>query len=158
MNSKKNSRSPYLTVLALGVLVSSGYMIVTGNLPVSVSTSTDSHYLLVFLTMMLVGSMVVLGSYFTRGTEFSLNVELAGLMSLSFSTIIYGIMILTYGTFRVSVGGSLAIGFGISCVIRMVEIHRKFRESARQAELCRKHQLDAEKLTARSEDDEGRHS
>lgn len=153
-----NGRSAHMAVSSAGVLVASAYMLLTGNLPVSVSTSTDSHYLLVFLIMMLTGSLVVLVSNFVRGTEFSLNVELAGLMSLSFSVIIYGIMILTYGTFRVTVGGSLAIALGISCITRMVEIHRKFRESARQAELCRKHQLDAEKFTARSEDDEGRPS
>lgn len=147
-----------MAVSSAGVLAASAYMLLTGDLPVSVSTATDNHYLTVFLLMMLVGSLVVLVSYFVRGTEFSLNVELAGLMSLSFSVIIYGIMILTHGTFRVTVGGSLAIALGISCFIRMVEINRKFRESARQAELCRKHQLDAEKLTARSEDDEGRPS
>ena len=153
-----NGRSPYIAVSSAGVFAASAYMLLTGDLPVSVSTSADSHYLVVFLLMMAVGSGVVLGSHFSRGTEFSLNVELAGLMSLSFSVIIYGIMILTYGELRVTVGGSLAIALGISCVMRMVEIHRKFRESARQAELCRKHQLDAEKLTARSEDDEGRDS
>lgn len=153
-----NGRSPYMAVSSAGVLAASAYMLLTGDLPVSVSTSADSHYLTVFLLMMLVGSLVVLVSNFVRGTQFSLNVELAGLMSLSFSVIIYGIMILTYGEFRLRVGGSLAIALGISCFIRMVEIHRKFRESARQAELCRKHQLDAELLVARSEDDEGRHT
>lgn len=158
MKNLKNGRSPHIAVPSAGVLVASAYMLLTGDLPVSVSTAADSHYLTVFLLMMLVGSLVALVSYFVRGTEFSLNVELAGLMSLSFSVIIYGIMILTYGEFRVTVGGSLAIALGISCVMRMVEIHRKFRESARQAELCRKHMLDAEKLMARSEDDEGRHS
>lgn len=153
-----NGRSPYMTVPSAGVFIASAYMLLTGDLPALLSTSTDGHYLTVFLLMMLVGSLVALVSYFVRGTQFSLNVELAGLMCLSLSVIIYGIMILTYGTFRVTVGGSLAIALGISCIVRMVEIHRKFRESARQAELCRKHQLEAEKLTARSEDDEGRPS
>lgn len=147
-----------MAVPSAGVFIASAYMLITGDLPVLLSTSADGHYLTVFLLMMLVGSLVALVSYFVRGTEFSLNVELAGLMSLSFSAIIYGIMILTYGALRVTVGGSLAIALGISCIVRMVEIHRKFRESARQAELCRKHQLEAEKLTARSEDDEGRPS
>lgn len=147
-----------MAVPSAGVFIASAYMLITGDLPALLSTSADGHYLTVFLLMMLVGSLVALVSYFVRGTEFSLNVELAGLMSLSFSVIIYGIMILTYGAFRVTVGGSLAIALGISCIVRMVEIHKKFRESARQAELCRKHQLEAEKLTARSEDDEGRPS
>lgn len=153
--NKHNGRSPYISVPAAGIGAAASYMLLTRDLPVSVSTSADSHYLAVFLLMMLVGSIVVLISHFRKGTRFSLNVELAGLMSLSFSVIIYGIMILTYG-FRVTVGGVLAITFGVSCIVRMIEIHRRIKDHDRQAELCRKHQLDAELLMARSVEDEGR--
>lgn len=154
--NKHNGRSPYISVPAAGIGAAASYMLLTGDLPVSVSTSADSHYLVVFLLMMLVGSIVVLISYFRKSTRFSLNVELAGLMSLSFSVIIYGIMILTYGAFRVTVGGVLAVTFGVSCIVRMIEIHRRIKDHDRQADLCRKHQLDAELLMARSVEDEGR--
>lgn len=154
---KYNDRSLHLAVPAAAVLCASLYMMFTGNLPTSMRNSVDGGYLNVLLVMLAAGSAVVMAAHFMEGTQFSMNIEFAGLMTLALSAIIYGMIILTYDEFRVSVGGSLSIAFGISCGIRMSEIRRKTREREEQERLLRKHGLDADKIICRSED-EGRPS
>ena len=141
---------------SVGIAGSCVYMLSTGYLPVSVA-SISSNYVTVFVIMMLIGSVVVVAATLMRGTVFTLNMELAGLMSLSLSSIIYGLTVLTYGEIRPTVGATLSVCFGLACVVRMVEIRRKIRNFEEQQRLCAKHKLDADEIIVRSQD-EGRPS
>lgn len=154
-DSSHRYKNLYFAIPAVGLIVSVLYMLLTGRLPTSVENTLDTNYIVVFLIMMLAGAVVTLGSYFMRGTQFSLNIEVAGLMSLSLATVIYGIMVLTYGEFLISVGATLSICFGFVCMVRMFEVRATINEREEARRLCLKHQIDADELIARSED-EGR--
>lgn len=150
-----NDRTLYLALPSAAILIGSLFMMFTGNLPESVETSLGDNYLITLLVMLIAGSSVTLAAHFMKGTQFSLNVEFAGLMSLMLSTVIYGLIVLTYAGVRVTVGAGLSIAFGATCIVRMVEIRRKTKVAEEQRRLCLKHQIDADHIIARSED-EGR--
>lgn len=152
---KRNDRTLYLAIPSAAILVGSLFMMFTGNLPRSVATSLGDNYLITLLVMLIAGSSVTLGAHFVKGTQFSLNIEFAGLMSLMLSIVIYGLIVLTYAGVRVTVGGGLCIAFGVTCIVRMVEIRRKTKAAEEQRRLCAKHRIDADRIIARSED-EGR--
>lgn len=150
-----NDRTLYLALPSSAILIGSLFMLLTGNVPESIRTSPSDQYIIVLLVMLIAGSSVTLGAHLMKGTQFSLNIEFAGLMSLVLSTVIYGLIVLTYGGFRLTVGGCLSIAFGVTCVVRMVEIRKKTKAAEEQRRLCLKHQIEADHIIARSEN-EGR--
>lgn len=141
----------YLVVPAIGILIASVYMLITGNMSPTIRNSVNENYLWVLLITLLSGSVVMLGSYLMKRDRFSLDIEFAGLITLALSTGVYGIIIVTYEVFRISAGGALTLAFSASCVVRMVDIQRKIRGAKKQEEIVRKHLQDARDIGTRAD-------